>query len=83
MNRSGGDFCRFCVLRAALAADGHRDRVWARVQEEGNTRHQLHYLSTTKPDKLRDEERAKSTEGGFVAFAQKQEKPWKRLWRYH
>ncbi len=47
-----------------------------------NTRHQLHYLSTTKTDKLRDEERAKSTEGGIVAFAQKQEKPWKWLWRY-
>lgn len=37
MNKSGGDFYRFCVRRAALAADGHRDGVWARVQEEGKT----------------------------------------------
>lgn len=75
MNGSGGDLYRFCVLRAALAADRHRDGCGHGYKRKENTRHQLHYLSTTGANKLRDEERAKSTEGGLVAFAHKQKKP--------
>lgn len=55
----------FCEHRAVLPADGHRDRVWAWVQEEGKHTERLAIssitcLSTTETDKPRDKKELKA-----------------------